>query len=66
KYERGACLEELGRYDEALEALRSVLPEYRNKPVVENRIRKTEEKKAKAARSLNSTGPKSPDSRPQE
>lgn len=66
KYERGACLEELGLYDEALEALKGVLPEYRNKPVVENRIRKTEEKKAKAARSLNSISPKAPASRPQE
>jgi TolA-binding protein len=44
KYERGVCLEEIGRKEEALAAYRELLPNYPNRFIVETRIKKLEEK----------------------
>ncbi len=47
KYERGVCLEEVGRKEEALQVYRDLLPNYPNRFIVETRIKRLEEKKAK-------------------
>ena len=49
RYERAVCLEALTRYAEALQAYKEILPEYKNRPVIENRIKKVEHKMAKLA-----------------
>lgn len=45
KYERGVCLEEIGRKEEAIQAFREILPNYPNRFIVETRLKKLEEKK---------------------
>jgi TolA-binding protein len=47
KYERGVCLEEIDRKEEALRAYQELLPNYPNRFIFETRIKRLEEKKTK-------------------